>query len=435
MKGLIFTYVLTYGGAVISLFNPYYGFLIYTCFTIVKPPALWYWSVPPGPYVRIIAVALLVGWGLNGFGNWRFGRGRGMVFALIGFFLWSLASAVTARDQYVAWDFEELLAKIVLPLVAGITMMDSVKRLKQFIWVIVLSQGYLAYDLNMSYFNGYNRLREEGFGWVDNNSVAISIVACLGPALFLGLHTKNWFGKAAAFGAAAFMGHAVLISFSRGGMLAVIVTVATAFMLVPRKPVHYLLLVTGALIGLQLAGPEVRARFATTFASEQERDSSAQSRIQLWENMFDLTLKNPVLGAGPRHWPLYAESDYDWGYRKEGHSLWLQIGSELGFPGLFLLMAFYGLCVVRLWPLTREWYPANDPWFRYFARMIVAGVVGFAVAAQFVSLYQEEVPYFLATLGAGVLKVYSAAHDSRTGVPARPATRSHPASQYALSPG
>ena len=28
MKGLLFTFALTYGGAVISLFNPFYGLLI-----------------------------------------------------------------------------------------------------------------------------------------------------------------------------------------------------------------------------------------------------------------------------------------------------------------------------------------------------------------------------------------------------------------------
>ena len=46
MKGLLFTYLLTYGGAVVSLFRPFHGLLIYICFAIIKPEALWYWSVP-----------------------------------------------------------------------------------------------------------------------------------------------------------------------------------------------------------------------------------------------------------------------------------------------------------------------------------------------------------------------------------------------------
>ncbi len=37
MKGLLFTYALTYGGCLVTLFRPFYGLLIYVCFAIVKP--------------------------------------------------------------------------------------------------------------------------------------------------------------------------------------------------------------------------------------------------------------------------------------------------------------------------------------------------------------------------------------------------------------
>ena len=33
-KGLIFTYVVTYGGALVSLYKPYVGLLIYVCFAL-----------------------------------------------------------------------------------------------------------------------------------------------------------------------------------------------------------------------------------------------------------------------------------------------------------------------------------------------------------------------------------------------------------------
>ena len=69
MKGLIFTYVLTYGGALLAVFNPYVGLLIYVCFAIIKPEAMWHWNVPIGNYSRIVAIGLLLGWLLNGMGN------------------------------------------------------------------------------------------------------------------------------------------------------------------------------------------------------------------------------------------------------------------------------------------------------------------------------------------------------------------------------
>src|SRR2546421_12884707 len=121
MKGLIFTYLLTYGGAVVSLVRPYHGFLIYVCFGILKPESLWHWSVPQGNYSRIVAMGLLAGWALQGFGNWQLGRAGTIVRALVGFWIWGILSAACAPQPEVGWQFVEAMAKIVLPFLVGIT--------------------------------------------------------------------------------------------------------------------------------------------------------------------------------------------------------------------------------------------------------------------------------------------------------------------------
>ena len=115
---------------------------------------------------------------------------------------------------------------------------------------------------------------------------------------------------------------------------------------------------------------------------------------------------NPILGLGPDHFPLVAEK-YGWPAGKEVHNLWLQTGAELGFPGLVLLLSFYGLCVVRLWSLLSERQPVQDPWFRQAAQMVIVSLVGFSVAATFVSMEGLEVPYYITLIGAGVLKLTS----------------------------
>lgn len=407
MKGLLFTYGLTYGGAVVSLFNPFVGLLIYICFAIMRPDFLWYWSVPfGGHYSRIVAVALLCGWALHGFGDWRLGRGRAIVAVLASFWVWSLISTVNAPDKAVALHFVESMFKIVLPFLVGITLIDSVQKLKQLAWVIVLSQGYVAYELNSSYYAGFNRVQQIGFGGMDNNSNAIAMVTCVGLAFFLGLQAQGWWRKALAFGLAVLMAHVVMFAFSRGGMLALIITGAAAFTLIPKQPKYYLVFALGVLLALRLAGGEVRGRFWTVFADPAVRDVSAQSRVDLWADAWDAMLKRPLLGLGPDHWPLVAQ-EYGWKAGKEAHSLWLQIGAELGFPGLLFLILFYGLCMARLWPLTRRNYPATDPWHQYGARMVIASLVGFAVAAQFVTLEGLEVPYYITLIGAGVLKLDS----------------------------
>src|SRR5271154_86244 len=106
MKGLLFTYALTYGGAVGALFDPFAGLLIYIAFALLKPECLWFWSVPSGGnYSRIVAIGLLGGWALNGFWTWQFGRALIIVTALLCYFGWSLLCAPFAiASSELAWN-------------------------------------------------------------------------------------------------------------------------------------------------------------------------------------------------------------------------------------------------------------------------------------------------------------------------------------------
>jgi probable O-glycosylation ligase (exosortase A-associated) len=403
-KGLLFTYTLTYGGALVSLFNPYVGFLIYVCFAIIRPADLWFWAVPPGNYSRIVAIALLIGWVLRGFGNWHLGKARSIVLLLLGYWVWSVISALyVATDQDVAWHFVEGLTKIVLPFLVGVTCIDSVRKLKVLAWVIVLSQGYCAYECNISYLNGFNQLQLIGFGGVDNNCFAIECVTVIGLAFFLGLYAPGWWRKLLAFAIAAILAHAVLISFSRGALLALLVTGCFAFFLIPKSLKHYLIFAVAVLLMIRLTGKEVYERFESAFS--QNLDESAQSRLELWKACASIMVQKP-LGLGPDHFPVVAQ-DYGFNEGKEAHSLWLQLGAELGIPGLALLLAFFLLILARLWPFTRARFVATDPWFQDSARMVIASLVGFMMAAQFVSFKGFELPYYIAILGVGVLKLTS----------------------------
>jgi putative inorganic carbon (HCO3(-)) transporter len=404
MKGLVFTYLLTYGGAAASLVNPFLGLLVYIAFAILRPQALWHWSVPAGNYSKIVAIALLVGWLINGCGNWRVGRASGVVIALLTYFVWSVVGAATSSQQEVGWHFVDELSKIVLPFLVGITTIDSIRKLKALAWVILLSQGYVALELNQAYLSGFNRVQEAGFGGMDNNCVAISMVSCVGLAFFLGLGAPKWWQKGAAFTCATLIAHTVLLTFSRGGMLGLIVTGVALFILIPKQPKHYAAFLVALLIGARMAGPQVLARFETTFAREGRRDGSAQSRLDLWAACWDAMLRSPLLGLGPDHWPLVAH-EYGFNAGKEAHSLWMQTGAELGFPGVGAMLAFYALCVARLWPLARGRWPVTDPWYPDASRMVIASITGFAVSAMFVSLEGLEVPYYIVLIGAGILKL------------------------------
>jgi probable O-glycosylation ligase (exosortase A-associated) len=405
MKGLIFTYALTYGGAGLSLFNPFYGLLVYVAFAILRPEYLWPWSVAPGNYSRIVAMALIVGWGLKGFGNWNFGAARPFVLTLLAYWGWIVVSAMGAADQTVAWNYVELHSKILLPVLVGLTLVESVGQLRQLAWVLVLCLGYLAWEGNLDHFQGGFRVRLEGFAAMDNNSFCIAMAAGSGLSFFLGLSEGAWWKRLVCLALAAMMVHVTMFGNSRGGMLGVIVTGLVTLLLIPKRPFEVSLIVASGLVGLRLAGPQVWERFSTIFASGDARDASAESRLQLWADCWDVMQKNPLTGIGPDHWPLIA-SQYGWPPGKECHSLWFNAGAELGFPGLVLLILFYGVVIWQCWRIRTK-CKLQDTWFVGSGRMVTAALVGFAVSASFVSLDALEPPYYIALLGAGTLKVFS----------------------------
>jgi probable O-glycosylation ligase (exosortase A-associated) len=405
MLGLVFTYVMTYGGAIASIINPLIGVLVYISFAILRPEELWRWSVPPGNYSLIIGIALLAGWVLKGFGRWDLGRGKTIIQILFLYYGWIILSAVQAPSQAIAWEFVEHYAKIILPILVGITTITTVRQLKVLAWIILLSQAFPAYELNMSYFAGYNRLAEEGAGGVDNNGYAISLNSCIGLGCFLTWHSERWWQKAVAATCAAFMVHAVLLSFSRGGMIGLIVMATASFAVMPKGPKEYMAFALALTVGLGLAGKEVRERFGTSFAEENgQREASAESRLVLWAACWDTMTQYPVFGVGPDHMPLRMDQ-YGFNQGKEAHSLWLQTGAELGFPGMFLLSAFYAICIIRLWPIARGTTIVADPWLVYLARAVVGSLCGFVVSAQFVTVEFLEPPYYVVLVGVGILKL------------------------------
>ena len=154
-----------------------------------------------------------------------------------------------APNQVVAQGYVEALAKIVLPFLVGITNVDSIRKLKQMTWVILLSQGYVALEMNLSYYSGFNRVLEIGFAGMDNNAVSIAMVTSAGMAFFFGLEAPGWWRKALAITSAGLMVHVVLFAMSRGGMLALTITGLVSMKLIPKRPKHYVALTLALLMG------------------------------------------------------------------------------------------------------------------------------------------------------------------------------------------
>jgi O-antigen ligase len=404
MKGLLLTYAVVFTGAVIALRKPAIGLYIYVALSVLRPEALWGWSGDLRGMSDVIAYPLLVGWAFQGFGAWSFGRGRLIVACLLMYTLWAVLSMAQAIDSWLAWAHIVEFLKTLLPFLVGVTMLKTEKEARAVLWVIVLSQAYVCLDMNRMYLDGYNRVSLEGFGGLDNNSFGISLVTTVGAALGLFLAAQRGWTKVMFGLSLLLIMHTVLLTFSRGAFVGLMAAGIMALVILPKRPKYLGAVLLTAAIGAFFTGPELKQRLGTTFAAEDERDGSAESRLKLWADMGTVISEEPLFGVGSFNWPLIAER-FGWPRGKEGHSLWLQTAAENGVPGVSFLLLFYGLTILKLWPIARRRSPDIDEPTAMIATGIIVAIVGFASSAQFVSVKGLEPPYYLTMIGVVLLKL------------------------------
>jgi hypothetical protein len=170
-------------------------------------------------------------------------------------------------------------------------------------------------------------------------------------------------------------------------------------------------LVVVLLITIRLTGPELAARYNSAFVGAEELDGSAESRVDLWLDCLKVVQQYPVLGVGPWNWQVIASS-FGWTEGKSAHSLWMESAAEVGIPGVLALFAFFGLAVARLWPIARTRWSGTSREDAGVAAGVAISIVGFAVAAQFVSVSGLEVPYYVTLVGAALIRLRSTAPES-----------------------
>lgn len=409
MKGYLFVHLMTFLGMSLSLFYPFVGIVIYILFAVLYPPALWYYSIPPTlfgsqfGYSEVVAYPTIVGWIMNHCGNWDFGKALLPIGLLAMYVIWitiSLAAThwTPSGEVIILMNIRLFLAMLIV-----ITLCNSTYQMKWVIWALIFGSGFVAYELNISYWQGFDRLQLLGYAGMDNNFFAVTMVVGAALAFFEGMNQKNPLLKAIAFFMALLQIHVIFFSMSRGGMLGLCVVGFTTFLILPKTGENLLIFFIIVVLGIQLAGPSVRERFMTTFVDEAERDESAQGRIDAWLRCLTVMQDKPLMGVGVKNWLSYSRSHF--GVHLEAHSTWMQTGADSGIPALLFQLGFFLVILKRLLPFARGTIEVADPQLKIYAQMVLVALVGYCITAQFVSLYTMEITYYTAAIGVIIIKL------------------------------
>jgi probable O-glycosylation ligase (exosortase A-associated) len=411
---------LTIVGTVGVLFNgPFIAVAIYYLFAVLRPQAIWEWALPQYSWSQYVAIAAIVGLAgtslgfLQANGDTARPRWSRAHWTYLAFGVWISLTYLTAYSKAVAgiWFIEYL--KIFLMFSVAACVVATIKQVQRIYLVATAALLYIAYEVNVLYLvDGRLDIYKNGYGGLDNNGAALMLAMGVPMSIYAWeALTSRWRWVFLA-GLPVFL-HAVLMTYSRGAMLSLLV--ATPLLIVrstKRKQFSLAALALAALVPV-LAGQEIRARFSTL--QQVEEDESANSRLGSWKAAFDIANDHPIFGVGIRNSNLFSQS---YGADMEGrtiHSQYLQTLADSGYVGLALYLCALCGSVFSLRHVRKAVKGRDDPEAQV-VRSLSNGLEGafavFCFGAAFLSLEVFELPYVIGLLSCqlwAIVRAQSAA--------------------------
>jgi O-antigen ligase len=326
--------------------------------------------------------------------------------------VWAVAYSVWAFASF-AWttntgDTRFKLASLAIALVYLIvlaTLIESVEDLRTVLFVLVAASALTGVFGLATYAFGISSQLQGGRpngGAGDPNFFALYQVIALPATLALAVSTgKRWLRIVLAIAVLIIIA-SIFVSESRGGLLALAVVMLLVILLPARAMFRsrrqkvtllLVLLVTGA-VALAATGAPVVGRIE----SIQTSDPTGSGRLDLWKAGWTSIKDRPVLGLGYGSFSaavpqlLHETPGIDFRHlelrpdRASGaHSVYVGTLAELGIPGLALLICLLLSTLRHLVRTARKAREAGAIFVARVANAILLSLIGWAVAATFLS--------------------------------------------------
>jgi O-antigen ligase len=206
---------------------------------------------------------------------------------------------------------------------------------------------------------------------------------------------------------------------SRGGLLAFLAV--TAFVLLGLTTVPARSRLVALIVVLAVVGTTASDRYWTQMQtilnpSHDYNVTSDEGRLKIWERGLGYMSEYPVLGLGAGNFqraegtisPLARLQERGMGvFWQAPHNTLVQVGAELGIPGLLLFIGVFATTFPSLHRVARRARTASSRAsdLPRLAQSLMGALVGFVVGAFFLSLGYTDMLYTLAGLAVGLGKV------------------------------
>lgn len=338
---------------------------------------------------------------------------------LLGLVLWGALSVPFALTGGVAFHFWMDFARAVVMcvvLAASIRTTRDLERLSLVYFAVIVV--YTAIILSRFQLGAGEEWRLGRLYFYDANDLATLIVTAMPIGLYFAL-AHRWVPlRILAVVGLLLLAVALIRSGSRGGFLAFLAV--AAFIMVGFTTLSVRARISGLVVILAVLGATASDRYWTQMQTiirphEDYNLSDETGRVKIWERGIGYMLSRPAFGVGMGNFqtaegtisPMARRSESGHGVRwGAAHNTFVQIGAELGIPGLLLFLGLILSVFATLRRVTR--YARAGPQTQDLARLaqsLTAAVIGFVVGGFFLSLAYADMLYTLVALSLALAKV------------------------------
>jgi O-antigen ligase len=290
-------------------------------------------------------------------------------------------------------EFSKAVVVAMLISMAVVTM----RELRKLLWIQVSAVALVVLFSVLTRHTRDGRLYGIQRAALENpNDLAINIAISFPLGLAFMLNAKG-FKKVIWCVALIFMAVAIVLTYSRSGLLAFILSLAVCVWEYGIKGKRYYLVATvaGTLLiglGLALSSSHYRARVESIVMGNIEGsgdNGSLDARKALLKKSLYVAATHPLLGVGPGCFPLV---DKGW---LVAHNSYSELAAEDGFLALILFLLVMREALKNLSTIRQSRSYQEDPELRLFCQALRAGLWAYMVGAGFASLEYQLFPYML----------------------------------------
>jgi O-antigen ligase len=380
---------------------------------------------------------------------------RGLPLLLAAWVLWLLVTTTWAWDPGLALEEVTEAAKAFVLFLLVVLLADSPGRIRRAVWA-ALGAGCLLAALGVyqaaagdfdHLFGGLARVKDAHiYGDVfepriagplgDPNFFAQILLVLVPLALALAWHGRSRGGRLAAAGAAALLVAGTVLTYSRGGALALAVVLGLAWLARGVRPRELAAGLAVLVLALVLLPDEFTRRLTTlgqiTGGEEAalHPDSSFEKRRLVTLAAWEMFQEHPWLGVGAGNYTTryapYADRvgsgarEYEEPFGESyPHNLYLEVGAEAGLAGLAILGAALALALAGLEDARRRLAAAGLGLEATLAGATAIALIGYLVSSLFLHGHFQRYLWLLLALAAAFQALgRRAGRDAEAGGPA-----------------